>query len=206
MRRDRDIASPLCRQSCSFQNANKVEVKLPTWLDRRAASLAAESATLGKPNPSGARLDRVQFLASAKLTSKLGLRHATNCNEPEEMKKTRVVIAGGGFAGLYAAKYFDKHLARRPDVEVTLISRENFIFFTPMLHEVAAGDLSPSDIVNPLRRILRHINVVEAEIEDIDLEARRVRCLAGVRDLELEFEYDHLLLAVGSETNFSNMY
>ena len=46
------------------------------------------------------------------------------------MTKTRVVIAGGGFAGLYAAKYFDKRLARRDDVEVTLISRENFILFT----------------------------------------------------------------------------
>jgi len=58
------------------------------------------------------------------------------------MTKTRVLIAGGGFAGLYAAKYFDKTLARGSDVEVTLISRENFILFTPMLHEVAAGDLT----------------------------------------------------------------
>src|SRR5438128_2525400 len=123
-----------------------------------------------------------------------------------EIKKTRIVIAGGGFAGLYAARYLDKRLARRSDVEVTLISRENFILFTPMLHEVAAGDLSPSDIVNPLRRILRHVNVVEAEIEGIEPAERKIRCLAGVRDLELEFEYDHLLLAVGSETNFFNMH
>ena len=70
-------------------------------------------------------------------------------------KKTRIVIAGGGFAGLYAAKQLEGTLAQRTDIEVTLISRENFILFTPMLHEVAAGDLSPSDIVNPLRRILR---------------------------------------------------
>ena len=53
------------------------------------------------------------------------------------------MIAGGGFAGLYAAKYFDKHLARRADIDVTLMSRENFILFTPMLHEVAAGDVAP---------------------------------------------------------------
>ena len=52
--------------------------------------------------------------------------------------KTKIVIAGGGFAGLYAAKYFDKRLARRDDVEITLISRENCILFTPMLHEIAA--------------------------------------------------------------------
>jgi NADH dehydrogenase len=123
-----------------------------------------------------------------------------------EIKKTRIVIAGGGFAGLYAARYFDKRLARRSDIEVTLISRENFILFTPMLHEVAAGDLSPSDIVNPLRRILRHVNVVEAEVEAIDADARTVRCLAGVRDVEIELQYDHLLLALGSETNFFNMH
>ena len=120
-------------------------------------------------------------------------------------KKTKIVIAGGGFAGLYAAKYLNKRLARRPDVEVTLVSRENFILFTPMLHEVAAGDLSPSGIVNPLRRILRHVNVVQAEVNSIDLSAKKIRCAAGVRNLELEFEFDHLLLTIGSETNFFDL-
>jgi NADH dehydrogenase len=121
------------------------------------------------------------------------------------MKKTKIVIAGGGFAGLYAAKYLDKRLARRPDIEVTLISRENFILFTPMLHEVAAGDLSPTDIVNSLRRILRHVNVVQADIQAIDITTKTIRCLAGVRNMELEFEFDHLLLTIGSETNFFDL-
>src|SRR5580704_11357605 len=118
------------------------------------------------------------------------------------MKTTRIVIAGGGFAGLYAAMHFDKRLARRANVEVTLIARENFILFTPMLHEVAAGDLAPGDIVNPLRRILRHVNVIEAETQDVDLSARKVRCIHGLERSELEFDFDHLLLALGSETNF----
>jgi NADH:ubiquinone reductase (H+-translocating) len=121
------------------------------------------------------------------------------------MKTTRIVIAGGGFAGLYAAMHFDKRLARRADVEVTLISRENFILFTPMLHEVAAGDLYPGDIVNPLRRILRHVKFVDADVQAVDLNARRVHCKATVADRELEFEFDHLLLTLGSETNFFNM-
>jgi len=121
------------------------------------------------------------------------------------MKATRIVIAGGGFAGLYAAMHFDKRLARRADVEVTLISRENFILFTPMLHEVAAGDLYPGDIVNPLRRILRHVKFIDADVQAIDLNARRIRCIASVADRELEFEFDHLLLTLGSETNFFNM-
>ncbi|HEY6070031.1 MAG TPA: FAD-dependent oxidoreductase, partial [Chthoniobacterales bacterium] len=118
------------------------------------------------------------------------------------MKKTKIVIAGGGFAGLYAAKYLDRHLAHRPEVDVTLIARENFILFTPMLHEVAAGDLAPNDIVNPLRRILRHVNVIQADLQDADLSARKVRCAHGLDGAELEFEFDHLLLALGSETNF----
>src|SRR5438132_2087871 len=118
------------------------------------------------------------------------------------MKKTKVIIAGGGFAGLSAAMYLDKTLARREDIEVTLIGRENFILFTPMLHEVAAGDLYPGDIVNPLRRILRHVKFVEAEVQAINLSERRVRCVGGVAQLALEFEFDHLLLTLGSETNF----
>src|SRR5258705_2291781 len=121
------------------------------------------------------------------------------------MKTTRIVIAGGGFAGLYAAMHFDKRIACRADIEVTLIRRENFILFTPMLHEVAAGDLYPGDIVNPLRRILRHVKFVDADVRAIDLNARRIHCMASVADRELEFEFDHLLLTLGSETNFFNM-
>jgi hypothetical protein len=76
--------------------------------------------------------------------------------------------------------------------DVVLISRENFILFTPMLHEVAAGDLQPSDIVNPLRRILRHVKVVEADVEAIDLRAKKVSCVGGIRDVRREFEFDQL--------------
>ena len=121
------------------------------------------------------------------------------------MKKIRVVIAGGGFAGLSAAMYLDKTLARCGAVEVTLISRENFILFTPMLHEVAAGDLDPGDIVNPIRRIVRRIKFVEAEVQRIDLSTRRIHCVGGVARLPLEFEFDHLLLTPGSETNFFDL-
>jgi len=121
------------------------------------------------------------------------------------MKKTKVIILGGGFAGLSAAMYLDKTLARRGDAEVILINRENFILFTPMLHEVAAGDLYPGDIVNPIRRILRHVKFVEAEVQAIDLSARRVRSVGGVARLALEFEFDHLLLTLGSETNFFDL-
>jgi NADH:quinone reductase (non-electrogenic) len=118
---------------------------------------------------------------------------------------SRIVIVGGGFAGLHAAMYLDRTLARAGEADVVLISRENFILYTPMLHEVAAGDLHPADIVNPLRRILRHVKVVEAEVDAIDLRARTVSCVAGMRDVRCEFEFDQLLLALGSEPNFFDM-
>jgi NADH dehydrogenase len=74
-----------------------------------------------------------------------------------------------------------------------------------MLHEVASGDLYPGDIVNPVRRILRHVKFVQAEVEAIDLSARRIRCVGGITGLDLEFEFDHLLLTLGSETNFFDL-
>ena len=65
--------------------------------------------------------------------------------------KKRIVILGGGFAGLYVALELEKELARSNDFEFTLINRDNFFVFTPMLHEVAASDLDLTTIVNPVR-------------------------------------------------------
>jgi len=72
--------------------------------------------------------------------------------------RTRVVILGGGFGGLYVAIELEKTLARDADVEVTLVNRENFFLFTPMLHEVAASDLDLTNIVNPVRKLLQRVN------------------------------------------------
>src|SRR5215510_8362515 len=55
----------------------------------------------------------------------------------------RIVILGGGFAGVHAALRLEKTLARDPDIEIVLVSRENFLLFTPMLHEVVTGELAP---------------------------------------------------------------
>jgi NADH dehydrogenase FAD-containing subunit len=60
-------------------------------------------------------------------------------------KRTRVLILGGGFGGFYTALHLDKTIASDSDIEVTLVSREDFVLFTPMLHEVAARDLELSD-------------------------------------------------------------
>lgn len=116
--------------------------------------------------------------------------------------KTRILILGGGFAGVEAARYLDRTVAKRSDVEVTLVSRDNFSLFTPMLHEVVASDLEPADICNPLRKLLRRVTVLNGEIETIDLTAGRVTISYGVRELRRELQFDHLVLALGSETNY----
>jgi NADH dehydrogenase len=115
---------------------------------------------------------------------------------------TRILILGGGFAGVAAARYLDRTAARQANVEVTLVSRQNFSLFTPMLHEVVASDLEPPDICTPLRSLLRRITVLTGEVETIDLAARQVTISYGLRGLKRALPFDYLVLALGSETNF----
>jgi NADH dehydrogenase len=116
--------------------------------------------------------------------------------------KKRILILGGGFAGAYAASRLEKHLVHMPGVEIVLIAKENFVLFTPMLHEVAGSDVGAVDVVQPLRKMLRHTRVLIAEIDSIDLSRKTVHFVQ--RDLAQAFDltYDQLVLALGSITNF----
>jgi NADH dehydrogenase len=120
-------------------------------------------------------------------------------------KRRRIVILGGGFAGVYAALRLEKTLARDPGVEVVLISRENFLLFTPMLHEVATGELAPTDIVNPLRKLLRRVRLFLGEVESIDLPGKSLTVSHGDSRHHHKLTYDHLVLALGASTNFFNL-
>ena len=119
-----------------------------------------------------------------------------------EGQKKRVVILGGGFGGVYAAMQLEKSLARDKDVEVTLVNRENFFLYTPMLHEVAASDLDMTHIVNPIRKLLRRVRFFDGDVESIDLAAKRVGVSHGAEHHHHDLEYDYLVLALGSITNF----
>ncbi|HEY2589590.1 MAG TPA: NAD(P)/FAD-dependent oxidoreductase [Tepidisphaeraceae bacterium] len=114
----------------------------------------------------------------------------------------RILILGGGFGGMYAARRLQRAARRDPRLQVTLVSRDNFFLFTPMLHEVAASDLEITHIVSPVRSMLPHVNFFCGEVDAIDLEHRRVRVSHGFGRHAHDLEYDHLLLGLGSVTNF----
>jgi NADH dehydrogenase len=107
----------------------------------------------------------------------------------------RVLILGGGFAGLNAAQKL-----KRAPVEITLIDRRNFHLFQPLLYQVATGSLSPGEIAAPLRGVLsrqKNTRVLLGEAVDIDPDAKRVILRDGA-----DFPYDSLVVATGSQTSY----
>ncbi len=109
--------------------------------------------------------------------------------------RRRVVIVGGGFGGLTAAKDL-----RRADVEVTLVDRKSHHLFQPLLYQAAAGELSEGQISAPIRVLLkrqRNVRVLMAEATDVDAENRRLGLDTGE-----SLEYDSLLIACGAETSY----
>src|SRR5687768_16218586 len=118
------------------------------------------------------------------------------------MTPTRILVLGGGFGGVEAARRLERMLRGRSDVEVTLVNRDNFFLFTPMLHEVAASDVDITHIVSPLRALLHRTRIIVGEVQSIDMERRVVRVVHGDRAHAHEQRYDQLLIAMGSTTNF----
>jgi NADH dehydrogenase len=117
----------------------------------------------------------------------------------------RIVILGGGFAGMKTAESLEEQFLHEPSVSITLISETNALLFTPMLAEVAGGSLEPSHISTPLRSSLPRTNFVRATVEHVDLEKRIVKLTAGDSRNDgapREVLYDQLVLALGSVSNY----
>src|SRR5213594_3212391 len=117
-------------------------------------------------------------------------------------KPHRVLILGGGFAGVTTAQELEKRLGGRSDVEVWLASADNFLLFTPLLPEVCSGILELRHVVAPLRGMVRHASTwcITAEVEEIDLAHRRVSVMAG-DGRSHRLAYDTLVLALGGITH-----
>ena len=120
------------------------------------------------------------------------------------MAVPRIVIAGGGFGGVYAARSLEKTLGPNA-AEICLINRENYFVFQPLLPEVVSGSIGLLDTVSPIRRLCPHTQLYVREVERIDLERRVVVLAPNFRPRTLELSYDYLVLAPGNVTEFSGM-
>ncbi|MBI3829870.1 MAG: FAD-dependent oxidoreductase, partial [Planctomycetes bacterium] len=116
--------------------------------------------------------------------------------------KKNILILGGGFGGLYAAFELERQLGQDPSVNITLVNRDNFFLFTPMLHEIAASDVEITTIVNPVRKLLKRINFFAGDVERLDVNTKKVVVSHGFDRHTHEISYDYLILALGSITNF----
>jgi NADH dehydrogenase len=118
--------------------------------------------------------------------------------------RTRILILGGGFGAVYTALGLEKALRPEDRAEVTLINPENFFLFTPMLAEIVSSQIDTSHAVNPFRRMFRRTRFIEGRAVAIDPAARSVTVLHP-NDEQREYPYDHLVVAVGSQTGYFGM-
>jgi NADH dehydrogenase len=117
----------------------------------------------------------------------------------------RIVILGGGFAGMTAAERLERELQKDRSVSITLVSETNALLFTPMLAEVAGSSLEPSHISTPLRTTLRRTKFIRGRVTGVDLEKRKVQLDAGMasgESCQSELDYDHLVFALGAVSNY----
>jgi NADH dehydrogenase FAD-containing subunit len=114
---------------------------------------------------------------------------------------TRVVILGGGFGGVGAAKELEQLVGRRPDLDVTIVSKSNYLLFTPMLAEVASRSLEPSHISAPIRAACPRTRFRCARVEDIDPVRQLVLVRAEHATAPEVLAYDHLVIALGAVPN-----
>ncbi len=112
----------------------------------------------------------------------------------------RILILGGGFAGLATARKLERLLAPG-EAEITLVSRENFSLFTPMLPEIGSGNLETRHVVTPVRAQLRRTSFVLADVKNIDLEAKHVTVEHTIMGSVQTLAYDQLIIGLGSVTS-----
>ncbi len=118
------------------------------------------------------------------------------------MSNTHIVIVGGGFGGVKVAQTLEKLVQRGDTIDVTLISRDNFLLFTPFLTEALGGVLDEADIISPIRASLKTTRFVMGEVEAIDINAKTVTFRRPLTNETETVQADHLVLSLGSTTSF----
>ena len=117
----------------------------------------------------------------------------------------RVLILGGGFAGIECCLNLESHFRQDDEVEITLISEDNFLLFTPMLPQVASGTIETRHIVTPIRTLIKKTRFFEAKIKNIDPYGKTITLFGTAENRGVVLHYDFLVIALGSQTNFFGM-
>lgn len=118
------------------------------------------------------------------------------------MDKKQLVILGGGFAGVYTARYLQKFLKTSSEYEICLVSRENYFTYQPMMAEIVGGSIGITDSVSSLRTLLPGIKIYIREISEIDVIDQSVILSPNFNHTNLKLHYDHLIIALGNVTDF----
>jgi NADH dehydrogenase len=116
----------------------------------------------------------------------------------------RILILGGGFGGVYTARYLEK-LLKPSQASIQLVNCENYWVYQPMLPEVISGSIGITDVVSPIRRLCPRTHLVMREVEEIDLKNKVVTVSPGFKPRRMEIPYDYLVIALGGVTNFYGM-
>jgi len=156
--------------------------------------------------------------------------HADDYDKHQTTNRKRIVILGGGFGGVTVLKKLQNHFQTDVSIDITMVSKDNYLLFTPMLHEIASGMIETRHIVTPIREFCNRSRFYCATVKNIDLEKKRVsirsstsstsamaNIIGGSSSLStidtniLESKtqpylyYDYLVIALGSETKFFGM-
>lgn len=124
---------------------------------------------------------------------------------PLARNKKKIVILGGGFAGVECARKLEKEFGNNPEIELVMVSEDNFLLFTPMLPQVASGMIETRHIVLPIRTICKKTKFYESRIKNIDPYGKIVTLWGTGDKRSISLHYDFLVVALGSETNFFGM-
>jgi NADH dehydrogenase len=149
----------------------------------------------------------ISFSRIDTLQKHLELVHGTS-----PIQRKRILILGGGFAGIEVLRRLQDAFQDDVEIDITLVSRDNFFLFTPLLPEVSSGMIETRHIVTPIRAFCKRARFYEANVESIDLDKKRVAITNAIGDLmepkrviRHVLSYDYLVIALGDETNFFGM-
>lgn len=116
-------------------------------------------------------------------------------------KPKEILILGAGFGGVYTARFLGRML-KSEEARISIVNRENYWVYQPLLPEVVSGNIGLTDTVSPIRRLCPRANLIMREVEEIDLKNRVVTLSPGFRPRRTQVHYDQLVIALGNVTNF----